>query len=67
MAETISYVNFHGKRYIDIEQLLAKLREIAGDPEKVVVDLDKLSDWLEQVEYPEPVQWVEPRRTDGST
>ncbi len=52
----ISYVNFHGKKYIDVKQLIAMLREIAGNPDKVVVDLDKLASWIEEVEYPEPTQ-----------
>ena len=52
----ISYVNLHEKHYVDIKQLIAKIREIAGDPEKVIVDLDLLVEWLESVEYAEPIQ-----------
>ncbi len=56
----ISYVNLHGRKYVDLKALIEKLREIAGNPEQVTVDLEKLADWLEQAEYPEPVQYKSP-------
>lgn len=56
MAVKLAYVNFHNKKWIDVEALIRLLREIAGNPEKVRVDLDLLASWIEDAEYPEPIQ-----------
>ena len=55
MRINVSYVNFHGKRYVDINQLVELLRAIGGGGQ-VTVDLDKLVEWIEKAEYPEQTQ-----------
>ena len=56
MGMKLPYVNFHNKRWVDVEALKELLREVAGNPDKVVVDLEKLADWLDEAEYEEPRQ-----------
>jgi hypothetical protein len=55
MRINVSYVNFHGKRYVDINQLVELIRAIGGGGQ-VTVDLDKLVEWIEKAEYPEQTQ-----------
>lgn len=52
----ISYVNFHGRKFIDFDALVQALREAtaqANGSKPMLIDLDKLVEWLESVEYPE--------------
>ncbi len=64
MSVKFSYVNFHDKKYIHFDGLVAKLREMiensGGDPEKTKIDLEKLVDWLEEADYPEPIYLSNP-------
>ncbi len=56
MGMKLPYINFHNKRWIDVEVLKELLREIAGNPDKVTVDLEKLAGWLDEAQYEEPRQ-----------
>ena len=57
MSLKFSYVNFHGKKFVHIDGLIAVIRErvkaAGGDSEKTMIDLEKLADWLEEAEFPE--------------
>ena len=57
MSFKFSYVNFHEKKFVHLDGLIAVLRErvktAGGDPEKTKIDLEKMADWLETAEYPE--------------
>ncbi len=57
MSLKFSYVNFHGKKFVHLDGVIATLRERVkvadGDPERTKIDLEKLADWLEEAEFPE--------------
>ncbi len=57
MSVKFSYVNFHDKKFVHLDGLIATLRDRVrvadGDPEKTKIDLEKLADWLEESEFPE--------------
>ena len=57
MSLKFSYVNFHRKKFVHLDGLIAMLKERVkmadGNPEKTKIDLEKLADWLETAEYPE--------------
>lgn len=48
----ISYVVFHGKKFVHFESVIKALQELT-DGGKKVISVDKLVEWLETIEYPE--------------
>jgi len=56
MGIKISYVNFHGNKYINIKALIESLREEATKSEETKMDFDELADRIENITYEEPRQ-----------
>jgi hypothetical protein len=49
----ITYVNFHGKKFVDFSAVIDRLR-VLTDGGTRYISLEKLIEWLEAAELPEP-------------